>query len=168
MLLAKASGHVRAKLVAEHPHAKEEVGRVVDEVARRIADDHIAAVPDSTDVRASLESMHLSGLLDDDQIRCFAEDSLVEQVKAALSLLSGLPLPFVQQALSQDSGEMLMVLARANVLSWATIKIILQLSADGRSRTPGEIRHCLARFEKLSWATASEIVKFYKLRTSPT
>jgi uncharacterized protein (DUF2336 family) len=163
-LLAKASDHVRVKLAAEHPHAKDEVGRVVDEVARRMADDHIAALSDSTDVRASLEAMHRSGQLDDEQIRCFAEDGLIEQVKAALCLLSELPLPFIQQALSQDSGETLLVLARANGLSWATVRMILQLPANKHARTPSEIRQCLGRFEKLSRATASEIARFYKAR----
>jgi uncharacterized protein (DUF2336 family) len=163
-LLAKASDHVRVKLAAEHPHARDEVGRVVDQVARRMADDHIAALSDSTDVRASLEAMHRSGQLDDEQIRCFAEDGLIEHVKTALSVLSELPLPFIQQALSQDSGETLLVLARANGLSWATVRTILQLRTNKHSRTPSEIRHCLARFEKLNRATASEITKFYKAR----
>jgi len=56
------------------------------------------------------------------------------------------------------------VLARANGLSWATIRTILQLPANKRSRTPSEIRQCLGRFEKLSRATASEIAAFYKAR----
>jgi len=167
-LLAKASDHVRAKLVAAHPHAEAEIGRVVDEVAGRIADERIAALPDSPDLLAALETMHRSGQLDDEQIRCFAEDGLIEQVKIALSLLSELPLPFIQQALSQETGEIRLVLARANGLAWATIKRILQLPTNQHSRTPGEIRHCLARFERLNRATASEIVKFYKARGAET
>jgi hypothetical protein len=110
--------------------------------------------------------MHRSGQLDDEQIRCFAEDGLVEQVKIALFLLSELPLPFIQQALLQDSGETLLVLARANGLSWATARAILQLPANRRSRTSSQLRHCLARFEKLSRATAYEITKFYKVRNA--
>jgi uncharacterized protein (DUF2336 family) len=162
-LLAKASDQVRQKLAAEHPHAADEVGRVVDDVARRMADDHIA-LPDSADMSAALAAMHRSGQLDDEQIRCFAEDGLIEQVRTALSLLSALPPRFIQQALSQDSGETLLVLARAYGLSWATIRTILQLPANKRSRTPSEIRQCLGRFEKLSRATASEIAAFYKAR----
>src|SRR6202011_584183 len=125
-LLAKASDHVRVKLAAEHPHARDEVGRVVDQVARRMADDPLAALSVSTDVRASLEAMHRSGQLDDEQIRCFAEDGLVEQVKLALALISQQPPKFIAQALIQDSGETLIVLARANGLSWSTVKTMLQ------------------------------------------
>jgi uncharacterized protein (DUF2336 family) len=163
-LLAKASDHVRARLMAEHPHAKAEVGRAVDEVASRIADEHVVVAGDGSDLRASLEAMHRSGQLDDEQIRCFAEDGLVEQVKLALALISQQPPEFIRQALIQDSGETLIVLARANGLSWSTVRNMLQLACHKRARTPSEIRQCLARFEKLNRATASEIMRFYKAR----
>jgi uncharacterized protein (DUF2336 family) len=163
-LLARASDHVRARLMAEHPHASAEVHSVVDQIASRIADEHVIAAAASSDLRTSLEAMHRSGQLDDEQIRCFAEDGLVEQVKLALSLVSQLPLGFIQQALIQESGEMLLVLARANGLSWSTVKNVLQLPGNKRPRMPSEIRQCLARFEKLSRATAGEIMQFYKMR----
>jgi len=163
-LLAKASDHVRARLVAEHPHAGAEVGRVVDGIASRIADEHAAATAGKTDLQASLCAMHQAGQLDDEQIRCFAEDGLVEQVTLGLSLISQLPAEFIQQALVQESGETLLVLARANGLSWSTVRNMLALPCNKRSRTPSEIRQCLARFEKLNRATAAEIVQFYKVR----
>ena len=163
-LLEKASDHVRAKLVAEHPHAKAEIGGIVGEIAGRIADEHTAALSGDRDLHARLEAMHRSGQLDDEQIRSFAEDGLVEQVRAALCLLTELPAPFIQQALHQDSGETLLVIARANGLSWATVRAIFQLPLNRRARTPSELRHCLARFEQLSRETASEIVKFHKVR----
>jgi uncharacterized protein (DUF2336 family) len=158
-LLAQASDQVRARLMAEHPQAKAEVGRAVEEAASRIADEHVVAAAGS-DLRASLEAMHRSGELDDEQIRCFAEDGLVEQVKLALALISQQPAEFIRQALIQDSGETLIVLARANGLSWSTVKNMLQLACGKRARTPSEIRQCLARFEKLNRATASEIMQF--------
>jgi len=163
-LLEKASDHVRAKLVAEYPHAKAEISGIVGEIAARIADEHTAQRSGDMELHASLESMHRSGQLDDEQIRCFAEDGLVKQVEAALSVLSGLTAPFIQQALCQDNGETLLVIARANGLSWATVRAILQLPIGRRPKTPTDIRHCLGRFERLSRATAVEIVKFHKAR----
>jgi len=163
-LLAKASDHVRARLVAEHPHASAEVGRAVDEVASRIADEHAVATASSSDLHASLGAMHRSGQLDDEQIRCFAEDGLVEQVTLGLSLVSQLPAEFIQQALIQESGETLLVLARANGLSWSTVKNMLALPGNKRPRTQSEIRQCLTRFEKLNRTTAAEIMQFYKVR----
>ena len=83
--------------------------------------------------------MHRSGQLDDEQIRCFAEDGLAEQVTLSLSLVSQLPAEFIQQALVQESGEMLLVLARANGLSWSTVKNMLALPGNKRPRTQSEI-----------------------------
>jgi uncharacterized protein (DUF2336 family) len=162
-LLAQASDHVRVRLMAEHPHAQAEVGKAVEEAASRIADAHIVAAAGS-DLHASLEAMHRSGQLDDEQIRCFAEDGLTEQVKLALALISRQSLEFIAQALMQDSGETLIVLARANGLAWSTVKTMLQLPGGKRARTPSEIRQCLARFEKLNRATACDIMQFYKAR----
>jgi D-mannonate dehydratase len=149
--------------MAEHPHAQAEVGKAVEEAASRIADAHIVAAAGS-DLHASLEAMHRSGQLDDEQIRCFAEDGLTEQVKLALALISRQSLEFIAQALMQDSGETLIVLARANGLAWSTVKTMLQLPGGKRARTPSEIRQCLARFEKLNRATACDIMQFYKAR----
>lgn len=165
-LLAHAGAHVRTLLEAEYPRARYEVGRAVDEVVGVIEASDGTALLDSSPVRKSLERMHRSGQLDDEQIRSFAEDGLLEQVKVSLSILSQLPLQFVEKALRQESGEILLVLARANGMSWATVKSIMQLPADRRPSTSGEIRNCLTRFEKLGRATASQIMRFY--RDQPT
>jgi uncharacterized protein (DUF2336 family) len=166
-LLAKASDHVRARLIAEHPHAQAEIGRTIDEIAGRIAEKHVVAAAAGSDLHTSLDAMLRSGELDDEQIRWFAQDGLVEHVKLALGLISQLPAAFIQQALAQDSGETLVVLARAHGLSWSTVKGILQLAGGQRSRTQSEIRQCLAYFEKLNRVTAAEITQFYKARGGP-
>jgi hypothetical protein len=59
---------------------------------------------------------------------------------------------------------MLLVLARANGLSWSTVRNMLQLPGNKRARSRSEIRQCLARFEKLNRVTAAEIMQFYKAR----
>ena len=99
-----------------------------------------------------------------EHIRSFAEDGRLEEVRVALSLTSDLPASFIDQALTQESGEMLLVIARANGFAWATVDRILRLPIWRRPATEGEIRHCLARYEKLGRNTASDIMRFYKAR----
>ena len=111
-----------------------------------------------------VEKLHREGQLDDERIRNFAEDGRLEEVRIALSLVSDLPAPFIDQALSQESGEMLLVIAGANGFAWATVDQILHLPIWRRPATEGEIRHCLARYEKLGRTTASDIVQFHKTR----
>jgi len=163
-LIHTASEQVRARLEAEFPHADREIRRSVENAAIHVARRHEAEARDLEAVRASLERLHQEGQLDDEQIRSFAEDGLLGEVKAALSLISDLPASFVDKALGQESGEILSVIARAIGLSWATVRAILQLPIWKHPATPNEIRACLHRYEKLGRPTASEIMRFYKTR----
>jgi uncharacterized protein (DUF2336 family) len=161
-LVAKASGHVREKLNQDFPHARWSIKEVVDEASARVADAY-AAASGMTDVETSLAAMHRAGQLDDEQIRVFAEDGLSEHVSASLCILGDLPPSFIEKALSECTGESLLVLARATGLSWATARTIMQMPV-GRRRPPvsTELTKRLARYVKLSQATAQQIMRFYR------
>ena len=164
-LLAKASDHVRARLVAEHPHAEAEVGRAVEEIASRIADEHAVATAGNSDLQAYLGAMHRSGQLDDEQIRCFAEDGLAEQVTLSLSLVSQLPAEFIQQALVQESGGSC---TRACPGKRALLVHREEHACASGQQTPQDAERDPAMpgalLEKLNRATAAEIMQFYKAR----
>jgi uncharacterized protein (DUF2336 family) len=164
VLIRAASEHVRANLQDELLHDAREIQRSVQSAATHVARKHEADARNLEAVRASVERLHREGQLDDEQIRAFAADGLLEEVKVALMLISDLPAPFIDQALKQENGEMLLVIARATGLSWSTVKNILQLPIWRRPAMASEIRHCLARYEKLGRATAADIMKFYKAR----
>jgi uncharacterized protein (DUF2336 family) len=164
LLLQAASERVRTKLQAELPHPAHEIEQSVREAARHVARKHENGRRDVGAVHASVQTLHGQGQLDDEQLRSFAEDGLLEEVRVGISLVSGLPLPLIDQALRQESGEMLLVIARATGLAWATVERILRLPIWRRPATAGEIRHCLARYERLGEATACDIMRFYKAR----
>lgn len=164
LLVRAASERVRFKLQAEWPHAAREIQESVQSAAIHVASRHESEARDIETIQASVAKLHHEGQLDDERIRSFAEDGLLEEVRFALSLISDLPESFVSQALKQESGEMLLVIARATGLSWGTVERILRLPIWWRPATAGEIRHCLARYEKLAHASASDIMKFYKAR----
>jgi hypothetical protein len=164
MLIETASERVRVKLQAELPHPAREIEESVRNAARHVARRHENEIRDVEAVHASLQRLHSQGQLDDEQLRSFAEDGLLEEVRIGLSLISGLPLPLIDQALKQESGEMLLVIARATGLAWATVERILRLPIWRRPATAGEIRHCLARYEKLGDTTARDIMRFYRAR----
>ena len=163
-LVRTASEHVRVRLEAELPHLVRDIRRSVESAAIHVARKHEAEARDLDPIRAAVAALHQGGRLDDEQIRSFAEDGRLEEVKVALCLISELPEPFTDQALKQESGEMLSVIARATGLSWATVRAILQLPIWRHPATPSEIRSCLRRYEKLGRPTASEIMRFYKTR----
>jgi len=163
-LIKTASERVRATPKAEMPHDEPAINRAVQGATIHVARKHESEARDSDAIRASVGELHQDGQLDDEQIRSFAEDGQLEEVRVALSLVGGLPASFIDQALSQESGEMLLVIARAVGLSWATIKSILRLPIWRRPATANELGSCLARFERLDRSTAADIMRFYKAR----
>ena len=164
LLVQTASERVRLKLQAELPRAAYEIRESVEKAAQHVASKHENESRDVEAVHASVDRLHRQGELDDEQLRSFAEDGLLEEVRIGLSLISELPLPLIDQALKQESGEMLLVIARATGLAWSTVERILRLPIWRRPAMVSEIRHCLARYERLGQVTASDIMRFYKTR----
>ena len=164
LLIQTASERVRVTLQAELPHAGRQIRESVEKAAHHVACKHESEPRDIDAIHASVERLHKQGQLDDEQLRSFAEDGLLEEIRIGLSLISDLPLPLIDQALRQESGEMLLVIARATGLAWSTVERILRLPIWRRPATASEIRHCLARYERLGQPTASDIMRFYKAR----
>ena len=164
VLIRAASEQVRRKLEEEVPHASREIGHAVQSAAIHVARRHESQARDTGRARETVERLHETGRLDDKQIGSFAEDGFLEEIKVSLSVISGLPLQFIEQVLKQETGEMLVVIARATRLSWPTVKHILELPIWRHPATSGEIRQCLARYTKLGRSTACDILAFYKKR----
>lgn len=163
-LIKLASERVRATLEAELPQQSRAIGRAVQSAALHVARRQESEASDADAVRASVAQLHQQGQLDDEQIRSFAEDGQLGEVKVALALVSDLPAAFIDEVLAQENGEMLLVIARATALSWATVRNILRLPIWRRPATSAEIASCLTRYERLGSDTATEIMRFYKTR----
>jgi len=163
-LLAKASASVRAKLEAAHPAARGEVGRVIAEVADRIAAEAGAGEPDGAAARAHVDALRRRGRLDDASMEAIAKLGRLEEIAAALAVMSELPLEFVELAMKQERAEMVLIIAKAIGLSWSTVKAILCARLGGRPISGGEIAQCLASYERLKAGTAQEIVRFHRMR----
>ena len=163
-LLATASELVRSKLIAEKPHIRREIDQAVAKVT---GDIRAAANADATnyeEVRAVVQLKFDSGELNDATVQSFAESKRFEETIIALTYLCNVPVEVVEQALIQDQLDMILVLAKAAKLSWATTKILLSFPIRQRRIASGEIEQCLASFERLNVATAEHIIEFYRLR----
>ena len=159
-LLVKASRSVRLKLEAAHPGARRVVREVVAEVTSGMA----GGSPSPAVARAYVEALDRRGRLEDKKLEALAKAGRCEQITTALAVLSGLPLDFVEQSMKQEGAEMILIIAKAIVLPWTTVKSILSARAGGRPISGGEIAQCLATYERLEVTTAQEIVRFHRLR----
>jgi uncharacterized protein (DUF2336 family) len=163
-LLDKASAAVRTKLEAVHPQAKTEVHEAVTEATERIRDDALERMRNHATALALAESLHRAGFLDDDQVRSFAMAGRFSEVVAALAVMSGLSVPFVERAMVQERADLIVLIAKALALSWTTAKTLLLLHARDRPVASATMGQSLAAFERISPSAAEEIVRFYCLR----
>jgi uncharacterized protein (DUF2336 family) len=163
-LLATASDAVRIKLQAEHPRARREVHQVVTEVTERIRVHARAQFVDYSDAQSHLKAVRSSGQFNAQSIDTLAKELRYEESIAALALMCELPIDFVERAVTDERPEMLLILAKAVGLSWATTKAVLCLRAGKKRRSIGDIEQCLAQFERLKTATAQQLLQFHRAR----
>jgi uncharacterized protein (DUF2336 family) len=163
-LLAVASESVRAKLEAEHPHARREVREAVAEATGRIRVEALTGSLDYSAARMLIDRLNQSGHLDDARLREFASAGRIEETTVALAVMSDLPLPFIERALIQERSETLLIVAKVIGLSWPTVKAILLLRTEHRIVPTDGLAQCLSQFERLKPAIANEIVRFYRMR----
>ena len=162
-LIAKASQGVRAKLEASHPRAKAAVRRAVAEAAGRVKAQWLSAL-DYTAARVSVDSLQRAGQLNESAVVAFAKADAYPETITALATMGDLPIHFVEQAMSRDRSEALMVIAKAVNLSWSAAQEILVLRAKRGVISRSEILQRLTRFERLQSATAKEILEIYRSR----
>ena len=163
-LLDKASDAVRAKLEAVYPQAKREVREAVSEAAGRIESDVLDKIRDHAAAMAFTEALHRVGQLDDERLQSFAQSGRYAETVAALAVMSELSLSFVEQAMTQERAEMIVVIAKALALSWPTAKAVLALRARHCGSANQAVEESMASFERLKTATAREIIRFYRQR----
>lgn len=163
-LLAKASISVRAKLEAAHPGARREVREAVAEVTDRLRAEGPAAPLDYAAARAYIDALQRRGQLDERKIETLASIGRFEEIAVALAVKCGLPLDFVERALTQERSEMLLIIAKAAGLPWSTVKAFLTGRPTGRQASGGELAQSLASYERLKPEPAREIVRFHRMR----
>jgi len=162
-LIARASDEVKARLAAANPQAAAEIQNAVTGVTGELHTKFGPATRDYYAARRLVEEMSRSGTLTEDAVRGFAGARKFEEVTVALSLLSGLPVDVVERALLDDSRQMVVIVAKAVKLSWATTQSLLALCCDG-SMSAHDLESARKNFSALSDATARQVVNYYKAR----
>ena len=99
-LLNSASSIVRAKLEAESPHLKHEIGGLVTELAARIETQAAVLSPKYAAAHVLVESLNQAGKLNTEKLEAFASADRYEDTVAALALMSGMPIDVVEHKLN--------------------------------------------------------------------
>ncbi len=159
-LLVRASHAVRQKLAAANPSMAPLIEAAVSEVAAKVLDTAGAGAHDYSAACGRVASLRAAGRLDEDAVGAFATANQFEDTVAALAALNNLPIETVDQAMTQESADAVLIMLRALGVSRDTAKAVLRMCAGERGISPGELDRCLETFTRLTPSTAKQIIKF--------
>jgi uncharacterized protein (DUF2336 family) len=166
-LLIQATDLVQKRLLSKaKPEIAAEIRRVLAKVSREIGAK--AAPRDYTEAKRIIAAMKQAGLLNENELACFAREQCFEETVVALSVLCAVPLDVVDRLMSGERADPILILCRAAGFSWHTVRAIIQ-SRSGKSGTSTQgLDDALANFERLSISTAQRVVSFWQVRPAKT
>jgi len=160
-LIATASEMVRTKLIAEAPHAKQEIERALTTVTNAL---HRSAGSQKSVANDTLTRSHDDNPLNDGAMVRLANAGKFQEAIATIASVCRVPSSLIERAISQEQWQTLLVFAKAANLSRATVKDLLALCGRQRPASPDVLEQCLASFDRLNPQTARQITEFYRMR----
>lgn len=165
-LISKASEEVSRKLQSERPDMKQQVQAAVTESTGKL---HLKFGPASKDyftAKRLVSIVHGQGQLTEAKMAEYAQARKIDEVVVGLSLLCGLPVNVTERALSDTTGDLLLVLTRAIDYSWPTSLAFLFLAARDHRISSKDLESKKQEFDRLSLSAARKILDFYQSRKS--
>ena len=163
-LLSKSVDIVRRRLF-EVAKPKQKV--VINQAMREISGAPKAQLltRDFTSAQHTILALHRSGDLNEAALLGFAKRHNYEESVAALSALTGMRLPTVNQFLLGDRYDPILILGRSIGLEWATIRsLILLRLGPGKTAAAPDIEEARVNYERLAPATAQRALTFWRAR----
>jgi uncharacterized protein (DUF2336 family) len=162
-LLAQATEEVRARLVAATPPERHgDIGQVLDEVAKEIAD---GAKP--RDYAAAIRQLMLklpNGRPSEGDVAQLAAARDFERTVAALSLVAAVPAELVERLMTAARLEAVLILCKAVRFKWPTARALLQSRPMPRASAQALTEAC-DDFNRLSPASAQQMLRYWQGRS---
>ena len=158
-LVEHASEIVRTKLRASHPGLSELIEETVAEVAQRLEKKLLESPVLPTVIEGE---PHKIDNIKDLKLRKVAQSGTLIDLTLTLAEVCQMPIVFVENAMQQRRSEALLLLTKANGISWSTVKIILAMRAEHELIPYNEISQCRLGFERVEPKTAQHIISFYR------
>jgi uncharacterized protein (DUF2336 family) len=134
----------------------------------------IAGTPERPDskrdfvaAQRTIQALHEAGNLGEAALLNFAKAYRYEETVAALAAMSGVKIGTLDNLISGDRSDPVLILGKAIRLEWATVRALVLLRL-GPHRTPGaaDIENARLNFSRLMPSTAERVVGFWKTRFS--
>lgn len=162
-LFADASESVKLELTKKDPCKAALVAETVAQVSSRIQVRTREASARHAAAQFRVRSLYEANELNESRLAEFANGTQFDETVIALSVISDLPISLVEHAFVSERQEQIIVLTKANEMSWETTKAILMLQDTVRGSAQKRDMS-FETFTRLKVETAKKAVGFYRLR----
>ena len=123
---------------------------------------------DFVPAQRTILALHEAGNLTEAALINFAKAYRYEESIAALSAMSGMRISTLDNLISGDRSDPILIVGKTIGLEWATVRALILLRL-GPNRTPAsiDIENARANFSRLMPSTAERVVNFWKARFAP-
>jgi uncharacterized protein (DUF2336 family) len=112
-------------------------------------------------------ALHEAGNLNEAALLGFAKGYRYEESIATLSAMSGIKIPTLDNVISSDRFDPILMVSKTIGLEWATVRALILLRlGPNRVPAPSDIESARVNFAKLMPSTAERVVAFWKTRWS--
>jgi hypothetical protein len=120
---------------------------------------------DFAPAQRTILALHEAGGLNEAALLGFAKSFRYEEAIAALSAMSGVKIPTLDNLISSDRYDPILIISKTIGLEWATVRALILLRlGPNRVAAPSDIESARVNFAKLMPSTAERVVGFWKAR----
>ncbi|HYX47408.1 MAG TPA: DUF2336 domain-containing protein [Sphingomicrobium sp.] len=120
---------------------------------------------DFVPAQRTILSLHQAGNLSEAALLNFARAYRYEESVAALSAMSGVKIATLDNLISGDRLDPILIVGKCIGLEWATVRALILLRlGPNRTPAPADIEIARGNFSRLMPSTASRVVGFWKTR----
>ena len=126
-----------------------------------------ASKRDFSSAQRTVLALHGAGDLSEAALLNFAKAYRYEEAVAALAAMSGVKIGTLDNLISGDRYDPILIVSKAIGLEWATVRALIMLRL-GPNRTPAaaDVENARLNFQRLMPSTAERVVGFWKTRFS--
>ncbi len=122
---------------------------------------------DFASAQRAILALHGAGELNETALLGFAKDYQYEELVAALSAMSAVKIATLDQLMSGDRHDPILIVGKTIGLEWATVRALILLRlGPNRVPSPMDIETARLNFTRLMPSTAERVVRFWQTRQS--
>jgi uncharacterized protein (DUF2336 family) len=165
-LLAGSIDIVRRRLLeAVKPGRQAAIRQVMSEMSG--GPEAVESRRDFAPAQRAILALHGAGELNETALLGFAKDYQYEESVAALSAMSAVKIATLDQLMSGDRHDPILIVGKTIGLEWATVRALILLRlGPNRVPSPMDIETARLNFTRLMPSTAERVVRFWQTRQS--